>query len=92
MAGGSTSSASRDDAEEDGIVVDKGKEDVRKMALEFTISLNEAKQAMVRASRWVDGGDRRSARKGWESSLMATSKCSWRLMCVRGLIYSLVID
>ncbi|KIM82097.1 hypothetical protein PILCRDRAFT_88864 [Piloderma croceum F 1598] len=37
----------RDDAGEDGIAMDK-EEDVRKMALEFTISLNEAKQATLR--------------------------------------------
>ena len=37
--------------------MDKEKEDLRKVALEFVISLSEAQLAMVQKSQWVDGCD-----------------------------------
>lgn len=57
--------ASRDDAEEDRLTMDKEKEDLRKLALEFVISLCEAHLAMVRK---VDGWKAAIVRGGWESS------------------------
>ncbi|KIM90318.1 hypothetical protein PILCRDRAFT_84381 [Piloderma croceum F 1598] len=50
--GGSTFVASRDDAEEDRVAMDEEKEDLRKVAVEFVISLSEVQPAMVRK---VDG-------------------------------------
>ena len=50
--GGPKSAASGDETDEDGMAMDEEREDVRKAALEFMISLSESKPAMVRK---VDG-------------------------------------
>jgi importin-5 len=52
VGGGSKSAASGDETDEDGMAMDEEREDVRKAALEFMISLSESKPAMVRK---VDG-------------------------------------
>ncbi|KIM73570.1 hypothetical protein PILCRDRAFT_829051 [Piloderma croceum F 1598] len=49
---GGSKLATGDETEEDGMAMDEEREDVRKAALEFMISLSEAKPAMVRK---VDG-------------------------------------
>ena len=51
-AGGSRVSATGGDLDEDAMAMDEEREDVRKAALEFMISLSEAKPAMVRK---IDG-------------------------------------
>jgi len=50
--GGSSKLVGEDETDEDGMALDEEREDVRKAALEFMISLSEAKPAMVRK---VDG-------------------------------------
>ena len=63
------------------MVVDNEKEDVRKVALEFMIKLE-----MLRKVNGWTAAIVRGVWRGWGSLLMVTSKCSWRLMCVRVLI------